>query len=223
MKIVTILAGKPTTIAATGTGEWWDKEWTTALNKQPVTSPVWLGYEGMVGDGVADTKVHGGVDRALCTYPEEHYTHWRTTLALPSLPHGAFGENFTTNGLVEAAVCIGDVYRVGGARVQVSQPRQPCWKPARQWKIKEFTALIEQTGYTGFYFRVLQHGEVRAGDEFNLESRVHRELTIAHCNDVFYRCKADLTAAAQLVACPELSGGWKDMLHARVRTLNVAG
>jgi MOSC domain-containing protein YiiM len=220
MKLVTILAAKPATIAATGTQEWWDKEWTTGLNKQPVVGPVWLGYEGLSGDGVADTKVHGGVDRAVCVYSEEHYAHWRTSLALPALPHGALGENFTTHGLLESAVCIGDVYSVGGARVQVSQPRQPCWKPARQWKVNEFTGLIEQTGYTGFYFRVLRHGEVRAGDEFTLESRAHPALTIAHCNDVFYRNKADAAAAARLVACPELSGGWKDILHVRVRTLS---
>lgn len=222
MQIVTLLAGKPTIIAAAGTSEWWDKEWTTSLNKKPTVAPVWLGYEGLAGDGVADTKVHGGVDRAVCVYPEEHYAHWRSMPELATLAHGALGENFTTQGLLESEVCIGDIYDVGAARVQVSQPRQPCWKPARQWKLKEFTSLIEQTGCTGFYFRVLRHGEVRAGDAFTLEARLHPVFTIAHCNEVYYRRKTDAEAAFALAACPELSGGWKDMLHARARVLTTA-
>ena len=222
MKLITLLTGKPVTIATTGTDEWWDKEWITGLNKQPVTVKLWVGYEGLSGDGVADTKVHGGVDRAICVYPEEHYAHWRTVLDLVDLPHGALGENFTTSGLLESEVCIGDIYRIGEARVQVSQPRQPCWKPARQWKRKEFTALIEQTGYTGFYFRVLQHGQVSAGDAVSLEARIHPLHTIEHCNEVYYRRKTDAAAATTLASCAELSGGWKDMLTARARTLTSA-
>lgn len=221
MKIVTLLAGKPAVIPASGTSEWWDKEWATGLNKQPVSGALWLGYEGLAGDASADTKAHGGVDRAVCVYPEEHYVHWRSVPGLAELPHGGLGENFTTSGLLEDEVCIGDIYRIGAACVQVSQPRQPCWKPARQWKVKEFTALIEQTGFTGFYFRVKQHGEVRAGDAFTLEARPHPAVSISHCNEVYYRRKNDADAAFALSACPELSGGWKDMLHARGRVLTA--
>jgi MOSC domain-containing protein YiiM len=219
MKIVSLLAGKPVVIPATGSGQWWDKEWTTSLNKQPDSAPRWLGYEGLAGDASADTKVHGGVDRAVCVYPAEHYAHWRAIPELSELPHGGLGENFTTEGLMEEAVCIGDLYRVGSATVQVSQPRQPCWKPARQWKFKEFTALIETTGYTGFYFRVNRHGEVKAGDTFTLVARPNPALTIAHCNEVYYRRKTDAEAAFTLSACAELSGGWKDLLHARAQAL----
>ena len=222
MKIISLLIQKPVTIAATGTGEWWDQEWTTGLNKQPVVGGVWLGYEGLAGDGVANPKVHGGVNRAVCVYPSEHYAHWHAVPGLEKLPHGALGENFTTAGMLENEVCIGDVYRLGEARVQVSQPRQPCAAPARQWKFKEFTAQIVQTGFTGFYLRVLLHGEVRAGDGFTLESRPHPTVTIAHCNEVYYRRKDDEAAAFSLAACPELSGGWKDMLYARARALTKA-
>jgi MOSC domain-containing protein YiiM len=222
MKIVTLLAGKPVLIPATGSEEWWDKAWTTSLNKQSATGPLWLGYEGLSGDASADTRVHGGVDRAVCVYPSEHYNHWHTVSELSELPHGGLGENFTTEGLLEEEVCIGDIYRVGTALVQVSQPRQPCWKPARQWKFKEFTALIETTGYTGFYFRVKQHGAVREEDGFALEERPNPMLTIAHCNEVYYRRKADAEAAWVLSACPELSGGWKDMLHKRAMALAKA-
>ncbi|HTJ78764.1 MAG TPA: MOSC domain-containing protein [Rariglobus sp.] len=222
MQLVTLLTGKPTLIAAAGTSEWWDKEWTSGLNKKPAAGSLWLGYEGLSGDGVADTKAHGGVDRAVCVYPAEHYAHWHTLPELAALAHGALGENFTTQGLLENEVCIGDIYKVGAARVQVSQPRQPCWKPARQWRLKEFTALIEQTGFTGFYFRVLKHGEVCAGDALTLESRLHPTFTITHCNEVYYRRKQDAAAARELAECPELSGGWKDMLYARARALTTA-
>jgi len=88
--------------------------------------------------------------------------------------------------------------------------------------VKEFTALIEQTGFTGFYFRVLRHGEVRAGDAFALERRLHPAVTVTHCNKVYYRRKQDAAAARELSECPELSGGWKDMFYARARALTAA-
>ncbi len=222
MQLISIQIGKPQTLAPSGSNEWWDKEWTTALSKMPTTEPVWLGYEGLLGDGVADTKAHGGVDRAVCAYPAEHYAYWRPTLHLPDLPYGAFGENFTVNDLLEDSVCIGDVYAVGEARVQISQPRQPCWKPARRWKIKDLTLQIEVTGRTGFYFRILKHGLVQAGQTFTRIERRHPEWTIARCNDVYYRQKEDLAAALALSECISLSGGWKDMLHTRYRQGNPA-
>ena len=120
MKLISIQIGKPQTIQPSGSAEWWDKEWTTAFIKTSISEPVWLGYEGLSGDGQADARVHGGVDRAVCVYPGEHYSHWRESLQLPQLPFGAFGENFTTTGLLESEVCIGDIYSIGDALVQVS-------------------------------------------------------------------------------------------------------
>jgi MOSC domain-containing protein YiiM len=219
MQLHSLLVGKPQTIPAGGTGEWWDKEWTTALIKEPVSGPVWLGYEGLREDGQADMKVHGGVDRAVCVYPAEHYPYWREKLQLPKLPHGAFGENFTTLGFDEESLFVGDIYSLGEALLQVSQPRQPCWKPARRWKIKDLTAQIEQTGRTGFYFRVLRHGHVQAGQCFELQERARSAWSVARCNEVLYRRKEDRESTLALSQFPALSGSWKDLLHARARAL----
>jgi len=219
MRLVSLQVGQPQTIPETGSSEWWDKSWTSAFYKAPVSGDVWLGYEGLDGDGQADRRYHGGVDKAVCTYSEEHYPYWRETLHLADFPYGAFGENFTVTGLTETEVFLGDVYSVGEALVEISQPRQPCWKPARHWRIKDLTAQIEHTGKTGFYFRVMRHGNVRAGQEFILVSRHWPQWSIARCNEVMYDLREDADAALSLSDCPALAGSWKDALFARYRSL----
>lgn len=199
-------------IASTGTAEWWDKSWRTGFCKEATDVPCWLGYGGFRGDEQADRVNHGGVDKAVCVYPAEHYVEWRHSW---DLPLGAFGENLTTFGLIESGVYIGDVFTLGEARVQVSQPRQPCWKLARRWQIKDFAAQVERTGRTGFYFRVLHHGLVAAGDRLTLLERHHPEWSIARCNEVMHHQKADHEAARALAECSLLSASWKDSLWAR--------
>lgn len=223
MQLTAIQIGLPQIISTSGSSEWWDKEWTTGIHKVSTRDPVWLGYEGLDDDGVADTRNHGGVDRAVCAYSAEHYSYWKQTLSLKEFPFGALGENFTVGGLLEATTCVGDIYTIGEAVVQVSQPRQPCWKPARRWKIKDLTAQIERTGRTGFYFRILRHGWVQAGQAFQLQERKHPEWSIARCNEVLYVKKTDYEAARALSECVSLSGGWKDMLFARYRSGTVSG
>ena len=173
MSLVSLQFGKPTAVATAGSAAWWDGEWTSAIFKQPVQDAVWLGYLGLEGDGVADTKVHGGVDKSVCIYPAEHYPVWRSELNQPALPFAAFGENFTTTGLLEDEVCVGDIFEIGEAVVQVSQPREPCWKPARRWQVKNLAARILETGRTGFYGRTLQPGPVQAGDSLRLQQRAY--------------------------------------------------
>ena len=220
-QLQSLLLSRVQDIAATGTDEWWDKPWRTSFHKQPAIGSLWLGYEGFREDEQADRRVHGGVDRAVCVYAAEHYPGWRSTLGLPDLPHGAFGENLTTQGLVESGLCIGDVFTLGEARVQVSQPRQPCWKLARRWRIKDLTAQVERTGLTGWYFRVLQHGMVSAEDSLALVDRPCPEWTIERCNEVMYRRKDDPAAARELAGCALLAGSWKDELWSRARSAVV--
>jgi MOSC domain-containing protein YiiM len=210
-----LFLGRAQEIASTGTESWWDKPWSTGFYKQRQSAESWLGYEGLRGDEQADRRVHGGVDKAVCVYPGEHYPDWRAALRLPDLPLGAFGENFTTLGLLESTVCIGDVFSLGEARVQVSQPRQPCWKLARRWRIKDLTLQVERTGRTGFYFRVLHHGAFRAGDRLALLERPCPEWTIQRCNEVIHHEKDDLATARALAECRFLSATWKDSLWAR--------
>jgi len=220
--LLSVQVSDVTEIPASGSDAWWDKAWTTGFYKRHVNGRVWLGYQGLRGDQQADRRYHGGADNAVCVYAVEHYPTWREALKLPEMTHGAFGENFTVKGLLEDEVCIGDVYQIGEARVQVSQPRQPCWKLARRWRIKDLTAQVEQNGKTGFYFRVLQHGWVEAGDHVELLERLFPELTIAHANDVMHHRKEDFAVARELAACSLLSASWKDSLWLRAENQRAA-
>ncbi|MES2706655.1 MAG: MOSC domain-containing protein [Verrucomicrobiota bacterium] len=215
--VTSLHLGKARDITAADTGEWWDKPWRTGFYKAPAEGELWLGYEGFRGDEQADRRYHGGPEKAVCVYPAEHYPHWRRALSLPDLDSGAFGENLTVTGLIETAVSIGDVFTLGGARVQISQPRQPCWKLARRWRVKDLAVQVERTGFTGYYFRVLRHGPVRAGDGLTLEDRPFPGWTIQRCNEIMHHQTSDREAAEALAGCPLLSSSWKDSLWARAQ------
>ena len=214
MVVIALHTAPARDIAPQGSGEWWDKEWRTGFHKQAQEGPRWLGYQGFRGDEVADTRVHGGVDKAVCVYPSEHYPYWKAE-AVPEVTLGGFGENLSTRGLLEDEVCIGDVFSLGEAVVQISQPRQPCWKLARRWRVKDLTARVERTGKTGFYFRVLQHGHVQAGDHLRLLERPCPRWAVSVCNRIMHEREGGAEAARELAACRELSGSWKDGLWAR--------
>lgn len=217
MTIEALHLGAVREIECAGSEEWWDKPWSTGFIKTPQADACWLGYEGFKGDEQADRRHHGGVDKAVCVYPAEHYLHWRTTLSLPDLGYGAFGENLTASGCTEALVCIGDVFSLGDALVQVSQPRQPCWKLARRWRVKDLAAQVERNGFTGYYLRVLQHGRVKAGDQAKLLERSFPHWTVDRCNEIMHHQKQDSQSATQLAGCSALSASWKDALWARAQ------
>jgi len=216
-RVLSIQCGAAAAVPAGDSGEWWDHAWTTGFFKQPVSGRVWLGYEGLHGDQQSDRRYHGGVDKAVCVYASEHFFPWRDCPGLAAMGPGGFGENFTTQGLLEDGACIGDVFEIGEARLQVSQPRQPCWKLARRWRVKSLTAQVERNGRTGFYFRVLRHGWVEAGMGLRLVERPHPAFSIAHANRVMHPAPDDREAARELAECPALSGSWKDALWHRVQ------
>jgi len=214
-QVVALHAGKVRNVGTTGSGEWWDKDWQTGFFKTPHHEALWLGYEGFRGDEQADRRYHGGSEKAVCVYSAEHYPYWEEILAIAGLPHGAFGENLTVSGMSETMACIGDRFSLGGAEVQISQPRQPCWKLARRWQVKDLALQVEQTGFTGYYFRVLRHGAVRAGDELLLLERPFPEWTIGRCNQIMHHTKSDAESARALAEVPLLSASWKDGLWLR--------
>lgn len=181
-QLLAIYVGQPAQYGTHGAKDPMNKVWTTSIFKEVVTGPVWLSTTNLAGDRQADLSVHGGRDKAVNVYAAEHYAAWQTTLNRPEFGPGAFGENFVVAGLNEANVCIGDVYQVGEALVQVSQPRGPCWKIARKWRLKNLTAQVARTGRTGWYLRVLREGYVQAGDRFQLLERPSPELTIEAVN-----------------------------------------
>jgi len=221
-KVIALHMGRTRQIESSQSGEWWDKPWETGFYKEAQAGPRWLGYEGFRGDEQADRRYHGGSEKAVCVYASEHYPYWRDTLAISDLPHGAFGENITLQGLLETTVCIGDRYTLGEAEVQISQPRQPCWKLARRWQVKDLALRVEQTGFTGYYFRVLRHGNVQPGDTLELIERSYPEWTIDRCNRIMHHSKDDAEAAQSLAGCPHLSSSWRDSLWLRAEKKSAA-
>jgi MOSC domain-containing protein YiiM len=215
VQILSLQVGLPRWYGQEGAESPMARPWQTGAYKEPVMGPVWLGSEGLDGDGVADRRVHGGPEKALLACSAGHYPLWRTALGL-ELPFGAFGENATVTAS-EADVCIGDVYAVGTAVVAVSQPRQPCWKMARRWGITDLAVQMQDTGRTGWYFRVRQAGHLRAGDIFVLQDRPFPEWSIAAANAVMHGPAEPATLAA-LATCPGLAAGWQRTLMARVQT-----
>jgi len=211
MKLLSIQAALPCEHGTPGAAKAMERPWTTAFFKKPVAGPVWLGSTNLAGDRQADPKHHGGPDRAVLAYAASHYPGWLAELYL-ELPHGAFGENFTVGGMDEATVCIGDVYEVGAAVVQVTQPRTPCWKIARRWQVKDLSARVQRSGRTGWYLRVLREGEVAAGDEMRRIDRPHPEWTIARANAAFYTRPVDEAGVRALAACPGLAASLRGAL-----------
>jgi MOSC domain-containing protein YiiM len=214
--LTSIQVGRPRRHGSDDAVDPMDKPWISGFCKDVVTGPVPLRWTNLDGDEQADLVHHGGVDKAVCCYAAVHYDAWRRELDRPEMTFGAFGENFTIDGLAEPDVCIGDVWRIGTAVVQVSQPRQPCWKLARRWKIKTLTLQVQETGRTGWYFRVLTEGVVAANAPITLDARPHPDWTVARANRIMHVDKSDLAGAAALAALPPLSASWKDTLSKRV-------
>ena len=164
-----------------------DREpWVTAFYKEPVAGPVSLSRENLSGDRQPDLTVHGGPDKAVCVYSADHYPEWRRELGEQDCGPGWFGENFTVEGQTEETVCVGDVYRVGSAVVEVSQPRGPCWKLGRRWGRLDLPKLVVRSGRSGWYLRVLEGGDVAAGQVLALGDRPYPKWTIDMVNRLTY-------------------------------------
>ena len=216
MKLIGLQVGMPKKLGHADATDPMDQEWESGFYKLPVDGVVFASDTGLAGDGQADLDNHGGVDKAINVYPQEHLSFWKEELNLDFRP-GAFGENFTTQGLTEESVFIGDVFQIGALTVQVSQPREPCWKLARRWRVKNLAALVLKTGRTGWYFRVLAEGNVSAGEGVELIKRPHPEWSVAKANEIMHHLKKDRNAAYQLSSCPALSESWKAPLLARAK------
>src|SRR5699024_4674699 len=185
-----------------------EREWETGMFKKSTESKVWLTKTNLIGDAVADTKVHGGPEKALFAYPLEHYPYWKENLDNPSIGPGAFGENLSLKFMTESDVCIGDTFKLGKAVIQVSQPRRPCWKPARRFKVLDFALRIQNSGLTGWYFRVLKEGYIGEGEGLELKSRPYPEWTVKRTNEVMYQEKDNLELTRELANCKYLAENW---------------
>ncbi|HWG59549.1 MAG TPA: MOSC domain-containing protein [Candidatus Acidoferrales bacterium] len=191
MKILSVNSGLPRTV------EWHGREVLTGIFKSPVAGPVPLRRLNLDGDAQADLANHGGIAKAVYAYPSEHYSFWQTRLpalaGLPAaeLPPGAFGENLTTEGLLETHACIGDHFRAGTAVLMVTQPRIPCYKLGIRLGRDEIVQEFLRSNRSGIYFAVIEEGVVRAGDAIE---RVHpdpRAIPVAGINRLYWNFRGD--------------------------------
>ena len=188
------------------------KEITTGMCKRPVSVPLRLKKRGFAGDGVADTKNHGGVDKAVCVYSLDHYPYWEKTLGI-RLPAAAFGENLSVSNLAEDTVCIGDVFQLGTAAVQITQPRQPCNTLATRYGRNDLVKLVVTSGFTGFYFRVLQEGIVEMGTSLVLMEKNPQEISVAFANRIFHHDRKNREGIEAVLGVSALSKSWQSSLQ----------
>ncbi|WP_416423965.1 MOSC domain-containing protein [Pseudomonas sp. App30] len=209
-----LLVGKAVPFARRGT--------RSAIAKQAVEGALAATALGLAGDEQGDLRIHGGVDKAIHLYPREHYTRWQQLIGehpLLAAP-GAFGENLATVGMTEQTICLGDVIRCGTTLLEVSQTRQPCWKLNDRFGVPDMALRMQGTGMTGWYFRVLEGGQMRAGDRFALEARPHPDWSLARVVAVLYQRTLDRDELLGLAALP-LVPSWQRLVQRRVEQAQV--
>lgn len=206
MRVLSVNVGLPRSV------EWGGRTITTGIFKKPVAKPVLLEPLNFVGDRQADLTVHGGPDKAVYAYDAAHYDHWRQQLERDDWAPGLFGENLTTEGLLESEVRIGDLFRVGTARLRAVQPRFPCYKLNVRFDSPGMTRHFAKAGRTGIYFRVVEPGVVQAGDDIELIEAANTDITIQTIAQIVLNRKADASLLADVVALPHLPDSLKMQL-----------
>lgn len=189
----------------------------TAIFKQATDKRHWISFTGVEGDAQGDTVNHGGRDKAICVYLLPSYSYWKALGR--ELTPGAFGENMTISNWTEEDICIGDEYSIGNLVVQVSQPRQPCFKLGIRNQWPELVQLSRESGYTGFYFRVLEEGEAAQGMEVKLLRRAENSMSIKEANAIMYGKASTVEQLEQLAGINELADAWKKSIHKKIERL----
>ncbi|MCC2547634.1 MOSC domain-containing protein [Hymenobacter sp. BT175] len=216
LPLASIRVGQPRTFTFPETEHTPARPWSSAIQKAAINKPVWLSELNLAGDLQADQQNHGGPDQALCVYPGAHYAGWSARLG-QELTSGSFGENLTLAGSAsEADVCLGDVFALGGAVVQISQPRSPCYKLGRRWQTPLLPRWLQDSGFTGWYMRVLEPGLVAPGDQLLLLRRPCPEWPLPRVNSAKYAQRHDRKLVEALAACPVLGRQWQRKLQGRL-------
>lgn len=209
MKILSIQVGKPKLVTYRG------HEVSTGIFKDPVQGSVWLRTLNLEGDGQADLKVHGGRDKALYAYSYDTYTEWKKLRPKDVLPYGAFGENLCIDSLPESQIFLGDVYEVGSARIQVTQPRFPCQKLVVKFQDPLILKQFIQLGRSGVYYRVLQEGQIEAGQEMKLVEKAHVRVSV---QEIFEISKptddAGRARVREILGLKSLNENWREKFQA---------
>jgi MOSC domain-containing protein YiiM len=203
MKILSVNVGVPRQVT------WQGKLVTTGIFKEPVQGRVMLRKLNLHGDQQADLTVHGGVSKAVYLYPSEHYGYWRTEFPGMDLPWGMFGENFTTEGLLEKGVYIGDRFRIGETEVMVTEPRMPCYKLGIKFGRADIIKRFLASRRTGFYFAVMREGMVSAGDAVELVGQEQQGTSVADITRLYSFDKDDVKSLRQAIQVEALPESWK--------------
>ena len=215
MKIISVNLGLPRLVLRDG------EPVSTGIFKEPVTHRVMMRRLNLDGDRQSDLSVHGGPEKAVYVYPSEHYEFWKRELPDMDLPWGVFGENFTTTGLLETEVNIGDKFRIGATEVMVTQPRMPCYKLGIRFGRADIIKRFLVSERTGFYLSVLKEGEVGAGDEIELLERNAAGVKVVEVTRLYSSDKDNVDVLRRLIALKELPESWREYLQRRLEKLGV--
>lgn len=191
---------------------------SSAIHKQPHTGPLSITALGFEKDEQADTRIHGGPEKAIHHFPAEHYTTLRQHIQTLPDTLGGFGENISTTGITERDICLGDIFRLGTALVQVSQGRQPCWKLNVRFDQPQMARLIQSTGLTGWYYRVLETGKASAGDSLELIERTCPAAELLRIQHILHHPSPSKDALKNLLELPVLPDNWRKTLQRRLDT-----
>ena len=215
MKLISINVGLPREITVAG------KTVRTSIWKYPVQGRIRISTLNLDGDQQSDLSVHGGVDKAVYLYPSEHYSYWRAQLADLHLPWGAFGENFTSEGIVEDQVTIGDRLRVGSAEFMVTQPRMPCFKLGIRFNRRDIVKRFLESKRSGFYLSVIREGEVENGNAIEFAERQETGVTITDIVNLYTIDSGNQELLRRATELPALPQSWKDYFRKRLRNADA--
>lgn len=210
MKLTSVNVGRPREITVGGKGV------RTSIWKNPVQGCVHVSTLNLDGDQQSDLSVHGGVDKAVYLYPGEHYSYWRTQLPEVDLPLGAFGENFTAEGILEDQIRVGDRLRVGSAEFIVTQPRMPRFKLGIRFNRRDIMKRFLQSKRTGFYLAVLREGEAKSGDAIEFTEKQENGVTISDVVNLYSTNSQNQELLRRAIDLPALPQSWKDYFRKRL-------
>ena len=210
MSVVSVNVGLPREVV------WQGKTVLTSIFKEPVAGRVTVRRLNLDGDRQADLTVHGGKNKAVYAYPSEYYSYWRAEFPNMHLPWSMFGENLTLAGLVDDTVHIGDHFRVGSAILTVTQPRLPCYKLGIKFGRDDMLKRFLDSGLTGFYFAVLEEGEVAAGDPITLLDRDEHEIKVSDITRLYKSDKHNLALLQRALQVQALPEGWRRHFQQRI-------
>ncbi len=213
MHVISVNVGQPREVVWKGQTE------LTGIYKEAVEGRVAVRRLNLDGDRQADLTVHGGLDKAVYAYPIEHYSFWREQFPEMELPWGMFGENLSLSGLLEDSVHIGDHFQVGSARLMVTQPRLPCYKLGIKFGRDDIIKRFLVSGRTGFYFAVLEEGEVAAGDSISLLHSDEHQVTVADIVHLYREDKYNVDLIRRVVAVEALPEEWREYFQERLERL----